>query len=420
MHSFASHIFPWCRSVSGPEVRRTLDAIQNLGIEMQVLEVPSGTRCFDWEIPDEWSLREAYVEDPKGDRILDVRHSSLHVVSYSEPVDRRISLEELRQHMHTCPERPDAIPYRTSYYRKTWGFCMSHRQAEALLPGDYTIKIDSQFYPGSISIGEVVLPGQVTDEILLSTYTCHPSMANNEVSGVVTTAFLARWLRSLPNRYYTYRLLFLPETIGSIAYCSLKLDHLKQHVKAGWVVTCVGDERTVSFLPSRLGGTLADRATLHFLQREIGRFDSYSFLERGSDERQYCSPGVDLPVVSLMRSKYGTYPEYHTSDDDLTLVTPSGLGGSFEMYRRIIEALEQNRTYVATCSCEPQLGKRGLYPDLGTGHIDDELIVRMNFLSYCDGSHDLLAVAERCNVPVSRLYKCAEIFRDAGLIRLHK
>lgn len=416
MYQWAVDLFPICRSLTGKGVRQTLNYLQGLLPNLTVHSVPSGTQVFDWTVPDEWEIREAYITDMSGARIVDFGHNNLHVLGYSEPVDKWLELSELEEHLYSLPEQPNAIPYVTSYYSRRWGFCLSHQQRQLLKPGQYHVVIDSTLKPGVLNYGELILPGETEDEVLLSTYICHPSMANNELSGPVVTTALALWLQTLPRRY-TYRILFIPETIGSIVYLSLHHEVMQQRVKAGYVVTCVGDDRAYSYLPSRHNDTLSDRAARHVMKQMIGNYNQYSFLDRGSDERQYCAPGVDLPIGSIMRSKYGCYPEYHTSLDNLDFISPSGLYGAYDVLKHTLSLIENNRTWLVTNLCEPQLGKRGLYPSISTKSSGESVKTMMDLLAYADGTKDLISLAECINANALECTTIMEKLAAANLVR---
>jgi len=416
MYKLVKDLFPICRSLTGEGVRETLNYIKCELPNLSIYEVPSGTKAFDWEVPNEWNIRSAFVENEDGEKVIDFSDHNLHVVGYSTPIDTWLNLSELQEHLYSLPEQPDAIPYITSYYSRRWGFCLSHNKRLRLKEGKYRVFIDSDLKPGFLNYGELIIEGYSREEILLSTYICHPSMANNELSGPAVTTALAKWLTGQRKLKYTYRILFIPETIGSIVYISKNLEHLKFHTIAGYNISCVGDNRDYSYLPSRMGNSISDLAALHTLKHITPDFKKYTFLDRGSDERQYCSPGVDLPIASIMRTKYGIYPEYHTSLDNLDIVSPEGLYGGFEAIRRSLEIIETNCIPKMLLPCEPQLGKYGLYPLISSKDTKSIVSKMMNLIAYSDGKLTLLEISEIINVPFFECYEIMETIVDKGLM----
>jgi aminopeptidase-like protein len=415
MYDWAVDLFPINRSLTGDGVRQTLRYLKNIIPELDVNEVPSGTKCFDWTIPQEWNCEDGYIIDPDGNKICDFKTNNLHIVGYSTPIDREIDLEDLIGHLHYLENQPTAIPYITSYYSPNWGFCISFNEFQKLKNGTYKVKINSELKDGSLTYGEVKLKGESEKEIFLSTYVCHPSMANNELSGPVVTTALVNFIKSLKNRKYSYRIVFIPETIGSIAYISRNINNMKKNIIAGFNITTIGDNRSYSYIPTRYGNTLSDKVAKHVLQ-DID-YVEYSFLERGSDERQYCSPGVDLPIATICRTKYGEYPEYHSSLDDLSVISPDGLYGGYEKIKKAIELLEKNDYYKVNVFCEPQLGKRGLYPTISTNASFNIVKTLKNFIAYADGNNDLIDIANIIGIQAEELFDIIDKMKEAKLIK---
>lgn len=415
MHDLATRLFPICRSLTGEGVRETLRILREHLPGLRLAEVPSGTRAFDWTVPDEWNITEAYLEGPDGARIVDFADSNLHVMAYSVPVDTNITLDELQAHLHSDEELPHAIPYVTSYYNRAWGFCLPHDQRVGLTQGSYRAVIRSSLEPGSLTYGELVIPGESTQEVFVTTYICHPSLANNELSGPVVSTALARWVQSLPSRRYTYRFVFAPEGIGALTYASRHLEHLRTHVVAAFNLTCIGDDGDYSYLASRLGDLEIDRIGRHVVSTRSPAVE-YRYLDRGSDERTYGAPGIDLPMISLMRTKYGSYREYHTSLDDLTVITPSGLQGGLDLVRECIEVLEVNGYYETQVLGEAQLGRRGLYHAFHARTVSDAILLRTHVMAYADGHHSVLDMAILFDLPVSVVYAVIQELVEHGLL----
>jgi aminopeptidase-like protein len=417
IYQFAKELWPINRSITGKGLRETLQKVSKHLSKLEIKSVPSGTKVFDWTVPKEWEVKEAYIITPSGMKICDFSKNNLHLVGYSIPFEGEVSFEELKAHLHTLPDQPDAIPYVTSYYEERWGFCISQKKFDTLEDGTYKVVIRSSLFDGQLNYGELLIKGKSDKEIFLSTYICHPSMANNELSGPSVVTFLTKWLQETADTHYSYRIIFIPETIGSITYLSQNYKEMKNKIFAGFNVTCVGDNRAYSYLPSRNGKTITDLVAKHILKWIDPNFIEYSWLDRGSDERQYCAPGIDLPIVSIMRTKYAEYAEYHTSLDDLeTVVTPKGLDGGYWVIRKAIEALEKNKIYKVNVLCEPQMGRRGLYSTLSTKEENQEVKLMMNFLSLSDGQTSLLKIAESLNVPMWELYELVDKLKSYSLI----
>ena len=416
MYDWAVDLFPINRSLTGHGVRKTLNYIKDIVPEMNIIEVPSGTKCFDWTVPKEWNCDDGYIIDPDGNKICDFKNNNLHVVGYSTPIDKEIEYEELIEHLYHIEDQPTAIPYITSYYSERWGFCLSSNKFKKLKKGTYKVKINSELKDGNLTYGEIKIKGESEKEIFLSTYVCHPSMANNELSGPVVTTALVNFVKSIKNRKYSYRIVFIPETIGSITYISRNIDEMKKNIIAGFNISCIGDDRSYSYLSTRYGNTLSDKVSKHILKNID--YVEYSFLDRGSDERQYCSPGVDLPIATICRTKYGAYPEYHTSLDDLTVISPNGLYGGYDKLKKAIELLENNNYYKVNVLCEPQLGKRGLYPTISTKTSGAIVKNMMNFIAYADGNNDLIDIANIIGVQAEELFEIVEKMKKAELIEI--
>lgn len=422
MHRLARELWPLPRSITGHGVQSTLAIIHRELGDLNIVNVPTGSKILDWTVPQEWWVNEAWIKTPDGQKICDFNTHNLHLLNSSIGIHKYMPLAELSNHLHSLPDQPDAIPYRTSYFAPRWGFCIQHSLRETLVEGQYEVFIDAGHKPGHLTYGELLIEGNHEEEVFISTYICHPSMANNELSGPVVTSELVKWLLSLPERHYSYRIVFVPETIGAIAYLANNLENLKAKVVAGFNLTCVGDERTFSFMPSRVGTTISDVVGQHVLKHLCSSFDKYGWRDRGSDERQYCAPGVDLPVVSIMRSKYGTFPEYHTSLDDLdNLVTAEGLEGGFEANRLALEILERNVTPVSNVIGEPFMSKRNLRSTLGgDNHNKGDFKLVSDLISMSDGRKSLLDIAESLDIPVWDLYEPLDRLIDIDLISLVK
>lgn len=422
MYSWIKDLFPLNRSLSGEGNRKTLSYLQDLIPNLKIGEFKSGYSAFDWVIPHEWNVESAFIERIDGSRVAEFSNCNLHLVGYSIPQDKIVSKEELLKHIHYIHEMPDAIPYVTSYYENGWGFCITKQEFEKLGEGPFRVYIDSTLKGsdegGVLNYGEVVLKGKSSQEILFSTYICHPSMANNELSGPILSVALIQEIANT-DHHYTYRFLFLPETIGSIAYLSENYEKMKKKTIAGWVLTCIGDRGHFSYIPSRQGNNYADRITKEVLGIKAREYITYSWLDRGSDERQFCSPGIDLPVCGITRSKYDTYPEYHTNLDNLEIISEKSLEESLEVLSHIIKKIESQRVPKTTILCEPQMGKRNLYLNLSTRQsYTDQTRKIMDVLSYLDGCHTLEDVSNKCGIELKQVHEIVEILLAHKIIEI--
>lgn len=420
MYELVCELFPICRSITGKGFRQSLKILDEAmgGGILKIHSIASGSKVFDWEVPAEWEIYDAYIITPDGEKICDFKQNNLHVLNYSTGIDTELDIASLQEHLYSIEDMPDAIPYVTSYYKRRWGFCIKHKDRVKLKEGKYKVFIDAKHHEnGVLNYADLLIPStqETKDEILISTYLCHPSMANNELSGPVVATFLAKWLLELKERKYNYRFVFIPETIGSIVYLSKHLKHLQKHTKAGFVLSCIGDDNAYSLIHTPSENTLADKVALHTL-KEKNNFKEFSFLDRGSDERQYCAPLVNLPVVGICRSKYLEYKEYHTSKDDLNFISEEGLQGGLKAMQEIIMNLEVNEIYQNTIFCEPNLGKRGLYHTINTSSTND-IPISCNFLAYCDGKNDVLDIASKLDMQAYELKDLIEKLKFHGLIK---
>lgn len=416
MHRLAAELFPICRSITGNGLRQTLKVIQER-IPLRMQEVPSGTPVFDWIVPKEWNIRDAYIKNSRGERVVDFRKNNLHVVNYSIPTQQILPLAELKKHLFTLPDKPAWIPFRTSYYKETWGFCLSHQDFLKLEEDSYEVCIDSTLEPGHLTYGEYFIPGQTDDEVLISCHACHPSLANDNLSGLAVAVALAQRLAGHA-RHYSYRFLFIPGTIGSITWLALN-DKRASRIKHGLLLTCVGDPGNTTYKKSRRGQAEIDRAVTNVLKHSGQDYEIMDFSPYGYDERQYCSPGFNLPVGCLMRTPNGRYPEYHSSADNLEFIQPRYLADSLSKAWAVLRVLEKNRTYVnQNPKCEPRLGKRGLYSGLrgqNTPGLSEMALLWV--LNLSDGDHDLLAIAERAGLDFHSIDQAADALKQHQLLQ---
>jgi aminopeptidase-like protein len=416
MYRLLTNLYPICRSITGDGVRKTLHILQQY-IPLTIHEIPTGTQVFDWTVPKEWNVRDAYVKNDRGEKVIDFQVSNLHLLNYSTPIHQQMPLSQLKEHLFTIPEHPDWIPYRTSYYQENWGFCLSDRVSQTLTEGEYEVFIDSSLEDGYLTYGEYYLPGETEEEVLFSCHICHPSLCNDNLSGIALATFLAQHVQELPRRY-SYRFLFIPGTIGAITWLAVNAEKTER-IQHGLVISGVGDRGNITYKKSRQGNAEIDRIVTHILQNSGKPYTIEDFSPYGYDERQFCSPGFNLPVGRLSRTPFGTYPEYHTSADNLDFVKPEFLDDSFNIYLRVVEFLEQNIYYLNTHPyCEPQLGKRGLYDMVGGDRATYlDRMAMLWVLNLSDGEHSLLDIAEKSRIEFKSVYKSAIALNQAQLLK---
>lgn len=414
MHALMAELFPICRSLTGDGVRETLRILRQRA-PVETVEIPSGTPVFDWTVPKEWNVRQAYIRDARGNTVVDFRNHSLHVVGYSVPVNRRMPLAELRPRLHSDPAHPDWIPYRTSYYKADWGFCLSHRQLESLQDGDYDVVIDSTLEDGALTYGEIYVPGEIEDEIFLSTHICHPSMANDNLSGIAVAAAVAESVAERPRRH-SVRIVFVPGCVGAIAWLA-RNEAETARIRHGLVITGCGDPGPFTYKRSRRGNAPIDRAAPHFLKHSGHSYRVDEFIPWGYDERQYCSPGLNLPVGCFSRTPHGEYPEYHSSADNLDFVRPERLQESLETLLGVLDIVDRDERCINLSPMgEPQLGRRGLYRTTGGASLADADLARLWVLNFSDGDHTLLDIAERSGLPFAVIANAAHELKQVNLL----
>jgi aminopeptidase-like protein len=415
MYDLIVKLFPICRSITGNGVRKTLSIIHE-HIPLEIHEIPSGTEVYDWIIPDEWNISDAYIKNPNNEKIIDFKNSNIHIVNYSIPINTKLSLEELKSHLFTLPENPESIPYITSYYNKNWGFCLTHNQYVKLMPGQYEVVIDSTLKPGYLTYGEFFIPGKTEDEVLITCYICHPSLCNDNLSGIALLTKLSEYLKT-QHLKFSYRFLFIPETIGSISWLC-KNENIVKHIKYGLVATCLGDSGNMTYKKTRNGKHEIDKIVEFILTSSNEDFKVTDFYPIGSDERQFCSPGFDLPVGSLMRTPYMCFPEYHTSSDNLEFIKKEKLLDSFLKYLNVVYIIENNAKFVnLNPKCEPNLGKRGLYDLLGTGKKTNLIKAISWVLNFSDGNNSILDIAIKSNISFKLIQNAANLLLEKNLLK---